>query len=207
MKQLPILVYLVFQLWALPLAAQQHQETFLWNTEQGWFGERILLPPGFAPTMTWKGLEEIRFAPGMFKSDQPDFFSYALVFSLEPDADISQKALDKQILTYYQGLSFNVSKGRGRQVDISNFKVTSKPVEEKESTAPKQAKDPKVYKTILNWTEPFATGKPQKLNIDVHAWKDTARKRTYVFFLATPTAEDSEIYKKLVKIRKNFVIK
>ncbi len=194
-----------FLLTAIPLSAQ-HKENFQWNTEEGWFGERILLPPGFAPNMAWKGLEEIRFAPGMFKANQPDFFSYALVFSLEPDADISQKALDQQILVYYQGLSQAVSRGK-RQVDISKFKVSSKAIEEQESTAPKQAKDPEVYKTVLNWVEPFATGKNQNLNIDVHAWKDAERKRTYVFFLATPTAEDSEIYKKLVKIRKNFVIK
>ena len=199
----PLLLILIT---AISLSAQ-NKETFHWNTEEGWFGERIHLPPGFAPTMSWKGLEEIRFAPGMFKADQPDFFSYALVFSLEPDADISQKALDQQILVYYQGLSQAVSRGRGRQVDISTFKVTSKPFEEKESTAPKQAKDPEVYKTVLNWVEPFATGKNQTLNIDVHAWKDAERKRTYVFFLATPSSEDSEIYKKLVKIRKNFVIK
>lgn len=198
------LLFLLFTTFAL---SAQQTETFQWNTEKGWFGERILLPPGFAPTLAWKGLEEIRFAPGMFKADQPDFFSYALVFSLEPDADISPKALDKQILVYYQGLSQAVSKGRGRQVDISKFTVSSEAVEEKESTAPKQAKDPKAYKSVLNWVEPFATGKPQKLNIDVHAWKDTERKRTYVFFCATPTEAGSEIHKKLVEVRKTFRIK
>ena len=188
------------------LSAQQN-ESFQWNTEPGWFGERILLPPGFAPNLAWKGLEEIRFAPGMFKADQPDFFSYALVFSLEPDADISPKALDKQILVYYQGLSQAVSKGKGRQVDIASFTVACKPLDEKESTAPKQAQNPKAYKSVLNWIEPFATGKPQKLNIDVHTWKDAERKRTYVFFCATPSEAGSAIHKKLVEVRKSFLIK
>ena len=35
-------------------------ESFQWQTDEGWFGERILLPPRFAPDMSWKGVEEIR---------------------------------------------------------------------------------------------------------------------------------------------------
>jgi hypothetical protein len=31
--------------------------------------------------MKWKGNEVLRFAPGMFKADAPDFFSYALLCS------------------------------------------------------------------------------------------------------------------------------
>ena len=41
---------------------------------KGWAKETIQLPPGFAKDMTWKGTEELRFAPGMFKADAPDFF-------------------------------------------------------------------------------------------------------------------------------------
>ncbi|MBU62044.1 MAG: hypothetical protein CMI26_06040, partial [Opitutae bacterium] len=83
---------------AAPKTTESKTETFHWKTDPVWFGERIKLPPGFSPTMDWKGIEEIRFAPGMFKADQPDFFSYALVFSLEPEADVSLAGLSKQIL-------------------------------------------------------------------------------------------------------------
>ena len=31
----------------------------------GWAGETIALPPGFAPDMKLKGTEQVRFAPGM----------------------------------------------------------------------------------------------------------------------------------------------
>ena len=41
----------------------------------------IDLPPkDFAPDMKWKGKEEIRFAPGMFKPNAPDFFSHRFCF-------------------------------------------------------------------------------------------------------------------------------
>ena len=42
---------------------------------EGWKGETISLPPGFAPGMKLQGLEKIRFAPGMFK---PEFLLLCL---------------------------------------------------------------------------------------------------------------------------------
>lgn len=177
-------------------------ETLVWTTPEGWFGERIELPPGFAPNMAWKGYEEIRFAPGMFKAGQPDFFSYALVFSLEPDADISKDALEKQILLYYQGLSTAVSRGKGRNVDASTFSVKVQPKE----SDPKGRKGTKQYTSTLHWIEPFATGKPQALKIDILTWKDKARKRTYLFFCASPADKDDKIWKDLHGVRKGFRI-
>ncbi len=63
---------------ASPLsAADETTEKLTFNTT--WRGERIELPPRFAPTMTLKGIEEIRFAPGMFKAESDWFFSYVFV--------------------------------------------------------------------------------------------------------------------------------
>ena len=182
-------------------------ESYHWETGQGWFGERIPLPPSFSPTMSWKGIEEIRFAPGMFKAAQPDFFSYALVFSLEPDADVSPSGLRKQILLYYQGLSSRVSAGKGRKVDVSKFTIELKPTKKLSGSAPKQAKNATTYLSTLNWVEPFATGKPQDLHLEIHAWKDKVRKRTYLFFCASPQGPDAPIRKTLRKIRAAFAIK
>ena len=190
-----------------PKAIAPKPETFHWETGPGWFGERIKLPPGFSPTMDWKGIEEIRFAPGMFKADQPDFFSYALVFSLEPEADVSLAGLSKQILLYYQGLSSRVSAGKGRKVDVSKFTIDLKPAKDHPGSAPKQAKAPAAYLATLKWIEPFATGKPQDLHLEIHAWKDKTRKRTYLFFCASPQSSEAPIRKTLRKIRADFVAK
>ena len=40
------------------------------NAPNGWRGERIALPPAFAPKMKFKGVEQVRFAPGMFDLTQ-----------------------------------------------------------------------------------------------------------------------------------------
>ena len=79
---------------------------------------------GFAPTLGWKGIEDIRFAPGMFQADAEDFFSYALVFLLEEGADVSPEGIQREVLTYYQGLSTAVLKGKGVTVDTSKFELS-----------------------------------------------------------------------------------
>ena len=67
---------------AQPLAQQQFD---IPKPTPKWFGERIALPPkGFAPDLGLKGIEEILFAPGMFKADQPDFFTYVFLFAVRP---------------------------------------------------------------------------------------------------------------------------
>ena len=52
--------------------------------------------------MKWKGQEEIRFAPGMFKPDAADFFSYALLFWLPDGEEIDPKTMEAELLTYYR---------------------------------------------------------------------------------------------------------
>ena len=74
-------------------------------TPTGWAKESIALPPAFAPDMKWKGTEELRFAPGMFKADAPDFLSYALLFWLPDDTAIDAKAMERELLVYYRGLA------------------------------------------------------------------------------------------------------
>ena len=87
-------------------------ESFQWQTDEGWFWRAYSPATEIRSDMSWKGVEEIRFAPGMFKPDKSDFFSYALVFSLEPNTDLSSKAIKEQVLLYYQGLSARVSEGK-----------------------------------------------------------------------------------------------
>ena len=66
---------------------------------------RALPPKGFAPDLGLKGIEEILFAPGMFKADQPDFFTYVFLFAVEAKPVLTAEVLQKELLTYYVGLS------------------------------------------------------------------------------------------------------
>src|SRR5580693_3092062 len=92
----------------------------------GWAKETIQLPPQFAKDMTWKGAEELRFAPGMFKAAAADFFSYTLLFWLPDDQEIDSKTMEKELLAYYRGLAKAVLESKKSDVNVSAFTLTIK---------------------------------------------------------------------------------
>ncbi|MEM1441810.1 MAG: hypothetical protein AAGF67_05680 [Verrucomicrobiota bacterium] len=147
------------------------------------------MPPGFARDLGWKGVEEIRFAPGMFRAEQPDFFSYVLVFLLKPGADTSEEGLQRELLTYYAGLSEAVMESRGLEVDTSGFAVSIEE-EEKSSGAPKAAPEAVSWKATLDWVEPFATREEQRLYLEVHTWEHDGQP--VVLSLVSPVETDDE---------------
>lgn len=153
----------------IPLSATEPKFVF----ESGpppWAGERIKLPPDFARDLGWNGVEEIRFAPGMFRAGEPDFFSYVLVFLLEPGADISESGLKRELLTYYRGLSQAVMGSKGQQVVTSDFSLEIVAVDPENEGAPESAPDAKAWRATLDWVEPFATLKEQRLHLEIHTW-------------------------------------
>ena len=169
-------------------------------TPMGWAKETIALPPAFAPDMKWKGTEELRFAPGMFKADAPDFFSYALLFWLPDDAAIDTKAIERELLAYYRGLAAAVLKGKKQAVDPKAFTLTitaAKPPPDKRRGGEPVAG----YVGELKWTEPFATGKPQTLHLEIHSWPAAKHKHHCIFVCASPQPETAAVWKTLRAIR------
>lgn len=144
-------------------------------TPEGWRGETIELPPDFAPTISWKGREVLRFAPGMFKADAADFFSY--VFLLELDG--GSPDWPQQLLLYYQGLAAAVSEG---EIDTSEFEVSLSGTDQLAGT--------------IKWVEPFTTRKPQTLHLEI---SQLGPNRWFV--CASPSHPDSEIWSELRSIR------
>lgn len=171
-----------------PAAVKIHLEA-----PKGWQGEAIQLPPSFAPKMTWKGLEEVRFAPGMFDPNKDDFFSYVFVFYLPSQDEPDQKALQRELLTYYRGLATAVSRRKGG-VDAEAFRLSLKKV--KESTK-SDKKPPARFLGTLSWTEPFATMKPQTLHLEIQSAACRDRDARYLAVAVSP--QDSEKAKPLWK--------
>lgn len=184
------------------------EEKLVFKTD--WKGERITLPPSFAPEMELKGIEVIRFAPGMFDAKSDSFFSYAFVFSVSADQKLTQEVIQKETLTYYRGLSKNVLKGKGVEVDASKFTFTlekAKAVKE----APESVAKPETvtqYSGKLDWVEPFATAKAQTLHFEIQAWGDSETGRNYLFVCTSPRSpgETDPVWKALRGIRRGFTV-
>jgi hypothetical protein len=167
-------------------------------TPKGWITEKFPLPPTFARDMKWKGVEDLRFAPGMFKANAPDFFSYAMLFWLPEDAETDAKALERELLAYYRGLAATVLKRKKQNVDTNAFTLTITPAAHQPDKRPDGAAVVG-YDGELKWTEPFATGKPQTLRLEIQVWPST--KHQCLFICASAQPATSAVWKTLREIR------
>lgn len=184
-------------------------EVLVFHTE--WKGERIALPPAFAPAMKLRGIEEIRFAPGMFQAQSDSFFSYAFVFSVSKDQELSEAVIQREILVYYRGLAESVSKRKDRTVEAGKFTFNLERTKQP-TTSPAQlpaATQVTQYAGELDWVEPFVTGKPQVLHFELQSWTLPGTARNYLFVCTSPKArsETETIWKELRTIRHRFEVK
>ncbi len=183
----------------------QEPAAFKLAAPAGWGGETIKLPPGFAPDMKLKGLEHIRFAPGMMKPDSDSFFSYAFAFELESQPVLTDAVVKDEFLKYYRGLCKAVLNGRLPDTDFSQFKLELKQIEPKVASDQNRNKEAQAtrYTGTLNWIEPFATKKMQRLRLEIRTW--TRNDRNYIFACVSPQAADAAIWKQLHTIQDDYL--
>jgi hypothetical protein len=70
----------------------------------GWKSEVIPFPLEFAPAITHRGVEELRFAPGFFDPDKPGYWSYAFAWRTDDAAALDGAALAGELTAYFRGL-------------------------------------------------------------------------------------------------------
>ncbi|MDG1897119.1 MAG: hypothetical protein P8J37_19665 [Fuerstiella sp.] len=178
--------------------------SFALAAPSGWGGETISLPPGFAPNMKLKGVEHIRFAPGMMQPESDSFFCYAFVFELAEKPGLTKAVVRDEFREYYRGLCTAVLRGQVPDVDPSKFTLQLKQVESA-ATASDDQKTATRYHGTLNWVEPFATKKPQKLNLEIRTW--SRKGHNYLFACVSPQKKDAVIWKQLHTIRDGYLKK
>ncbi len=170
-----------------------------------WKGEVIALPASFAPEMKLKGIEEIRFAPGMFESGSASFFTYVFVFSVSGEQKLTGEVIRDEMLAYYRGLAKSVLAGKDVEADTAKFAF-----EIKKAEAAKDAPEAFTrYSGKLGWIEPFVTAKPQVLHFELQAWSDPKTTRNYLFVCASPRIPSAAdpTWKELRDIRRTFSVK
>lgn len=169
----------------------------------GWKGEQISLPPSFAREMQFKGIEEARFSPGMFQEKSNTFFSYFFVFKIDPGSELTLKNIERELLTYYQGLASTIFKSQKKEIDTSGFtcKLTKAiPVDSQKIYPPGLTE----YSATVNWTEPFVTRKPQTLKLIIQAWTDKTTGHGYLFVCVSPQDLKDNIWQSMQNIRSTF---
>jgi hypothetical protein len=160
-----------------------------------WQFERFPLPPVFSASFPYKGVEELRFAPGMFKKDSADYFSYAFVARLDNAGTFGSDDVKNYLLIYFKGLCASTAKQRNLSVDTTKINVS----------VAAGASGAATYDAVLNVFGVFADGAPVTLNAEVRVLAD-GKGRTYLVFIASPQGKTHSIWQELYAIRKGFSV-
>lgn len=197
MKKLILAFFISIGLY-LPATAQNAKPEFL-KEPASWEFERFPLPPAFSQDFGYKGVEELRFAPGMFKKDSADYFSYAFVAQLDSVSRFTKAAVKNYLFKYFSGLCTSTAKARQLTIDSSRIAVSVNKKKNNHSGY-------RIYNSTLRVFGVFADGAPVLLNAEVKLLPDKAGNKLYMLFITSPREKSHAIWKELYIIQNSFII-
>lgn len=71
---------------------------------KGWSIERFLIPISFAPQISYRGVEDIRFTPGWANAKGDEYWTYAFLWYLDGQPKTDEKIIAENLKAYYTGL-------------------------------------------------------------------------------------------------------
>ena len=164
---------------------------------QGWTKEVFPIPINFAPEINYKGHEEIRFAPGWGDSTKNDYWTYAFLWCLDDNPNISDSVVENNLRFYYNGLI----RSNGQQFHISNSKMNIS-----ETSFEKIASengDLQTFKGTIKMLD-YMRGQPQLLNSIVHLKFCNAAKKYILFHEISPRSFTDSVWADLNKLWTGF---
>ncbi|WP_299681499.1 hypothetical protein [uncultured Dokdonia sp.] len=162
------------------------EKELLLSIDGPWRSEQLTFPIAFAPSLDYKGIEEVRFAKGWGTPESEEFWTYTFLWYLDEDPSVTATHLEKDIEAYFNGLMALVGKGSGL-TDIPNANVVFVPENSNEGSYIGKAK---IF-------DAFFTKDIQTLNIKaVSGFCEKTNKYT-VLFTFSPKTFDHSIWKTL----------
>jgi len=178
------------------------EDPFTFTAPKAWRSERIPFPLGFAPAMTYRGFEELRFGPGMFQPASETYWTYAFFWWLKGNQPIDKTTLKRDLEVYYKGLSRAVGGSRNLNLDLTKVSaaVTRSDADETNGSGIHKVR----YKADLQTYDAFATGKLLELRAEISVHYFPKLDRTWVWFNVAPKAAKDSHWKTMRSMRDSF---
>jgi len=169
---------------------------YVLDSLKGWDVERFLIPISFAPSIPYKGVEDIRFTPGWAKKTTNEYWSYAFLWYLDGKVALDAKTIENNLKAYYTGL-IKVNSDSSKIAD-KLFPVTSSI---KSRTAEKE--DLKTFEGSVTMLD-YMSRQPITLNIVIHIRACTGKDKTFAFHEISPMPYSDDVWKRLHQLWVNF---
>lgn len=171
---------------------QKTENATLIKLDSTWGKEAFEFPINFAQSINYKGIAEVRFPPkGWIQPEHPFFWSYTYVWSINYDEKITAEQLEKDLVTYFDGLN-EVCK------DINLSQKASAKI-----TKVKQKNSVLFFEGKVDTYDHFATHKRLILNVKIKSRFCKKTKKTVLLFTFSPKIFTHKVWKTLDEIELN----
>lgn len=156
-------------------------------TPDGWGVERFLIPIEFAPSIPYKGVEDLRFAPGWSDSKSSGYWTYAFLWYLDGPPEASSKIIEENLAAYYTGLiDRNIERRKIPAEKIVPVKTSIKKI----NTHPG---DSETYSGTIKMLD-YMEQQPITLNCIVHLKSCAGQNKTFMFYEISPKAFTDNVW-------------
>ena len=167
------------------------------DVPKGWDVERFLIPIGFAPSISYKGVEDIRFTPGWANKETAEYWSYAFLWYLDDTPKFDSKIIESNLIAYYTGL-FNINTDKSK-IDSSRLMPVTASIKKISS----DNGDSKTFHGTVNMND-YMTKKPITINLLIHIKLCEGQKKTFVFYEVSPQPYTDNVWSSLHQLWINF---
>ncbi|MEJ0029876.1 MAG: hypothetical protein WDO15_05690 [Bacteroidota bacterium] len=177
--------------------AKKYVPVYTLPAPEGWGIERIAFPIEFAPSIPYKGVEDLRFTPGWGFADNKEYWSYTFLWYLDGKPEITPEAEEKNLAAYYTGLiGRNIEQRKIPQEKLFPVKVTMKKVSVEKG-------DLHTYSGTIEMLD-YMAQKPIMLNCIVHVRICPGKDNTFVFHQISPKPMADDVWKAFGKLWTGF---
>jgi hypothetical protein len=172
------------------------QSPYFLDKPVNWGSEHFSIPISFAPSIAYKGVEDIRFTPGWAKKESDEYWAYAFLWYLDGNIQLDAKTIEKNLSAYYTGLLYaNLDTTKIKSDQITPAKVAvAKIANEKDASASFEVK--------VN-TLDYMTWKPFQLNLRIHVRSCSGENKTMVFHEVSINPYNNAVWSKLHELWKS----
>ena len=165
-------------------------------TPEGWRTEVLPFPLEFAPELFDRGMEELRFAPGMFEEADEDFWTYSFVWWLPAETEIEPEQIATDLIVYFRGLATAVAEDKNLEMGKSIFDAQMDVVGSHVSAFD--------FEGTATTFDSFVTGESVVLNIRVKVVLCALQGHFAIVFELSPQPTSHEVWQTLGQIRDDF---
>ena len=170
---------------------------YLLSVPKDWTIERFLLPPSFAPSIKYNGVEDIRFTPGWSKAGNAEYWTYAFLWFVDGEPTVNNTSIKRDLEAYYEGLfKINTDSSKHRNEKVIPVTVKLNPVK----TLPG---DLASFTGMIRMMD-FLSRQPITLNCKVHVKRCSETNKTILFFELSPKTFENAVWKSIDQLWVDF---